>query len=148
MAENNKNANTPSSSKRLASPSPKGGSAKPPTKKQNLQGIMAIPPYRGGGSAAASGHSAAATVKEEEEQMGNKTGNLSIEVVQEIASNHQSTTYAGAAAKPVVDMKHLVYIQKGRERREPISKGLFWPLCQNYRPTCGTYQSWNLKKST
>ena len=126
MAENNENANVPSSSKRLASPSPKGGSAKPPTKKQNIQGIMAIPPYRGSGSAATTGHSATATVKEEEEeQMENETGNLSIEVVQEIASNHQSTTYAGAAAKPAVDMKHLVYIQKGRERREPIAKGLF-----------------------
>ena len=85
MAENNENANVPSSSKRLASPSPKGGSAKPMTKKQNLQEIMAI--MRGGGSAAARGHSAAATVKEEEEQMENETGNLSIEMVQEIASN-------------------------------------------------------------
>ena len=73
MAENNENANMPSSSKRLASPSPKGGSAKPPKKKQNLQGIMAI--MQGGSSAAATGHIAAATVKEEEEQMENETRN-------------------------------------------------------------------------
>ena len=67
------------------------------------------------------------------------SGDLSIEEVENVASQHASSSYAGAASKPKVDMKNLVYIQKGRERREPIPKGLFLAFMSRLH-----YNMWNL----
>ena len=52
--------------------------------------------------------------------------NLSEDVVAEIASNHTETgTYAEAASKKKIVYQHLTYLQKGQQRREPITKALF-----------------------
>ena len=52
--------------------------------------------------------------------------NLSEDVVAEIASNHTGTgTYAEAASKKKIVYQHLTYLQKGQQRREPITKALF-----------------------
>ena len=91
MADNSK----PSIFKRLASGSPSGsGASKPPPKKQNVDSSQEN------------------AVKEENEEV--LSGNLSIEVLENVASQHADNTYAGAASKPKVDLKNLVYVQKGR----------------------------------
>lgn len=51
--------------------------------------------------------------------------NLTLEEVAKIAGNQSGSTYAAAANKPAINDKWLVYLQKGRERREPIAKPLF-----------------------
>ena len=117
MAGNSK----PSIFKRLASGSPSGsGASKPPSKKQNID----------------SSQENAVKTEENAEVL---SGNLSIEVVENVASQHANSTYAGAASKPKVDMKNLVYVQKGRERREPIPKGLFLAFMTRLH-----YNMWNL----
>ena len=116
MADNSK----PSIFKRLASGSPSGsGASKPPPKKQNVDSSQEN------------------AVKEENEEV--LSGNLSIEEVENVASQHADNTYAGAASKPKVDLKNLVYVQKGRERREPIPKGLFLAFMTRLH-----YNMWNL----
>ena len=67
------------------------------------------------------------SILEEEETEASQLGNLSKERLAEIASGKTENdgTYASAASKPEVDIKNLVYIQKGHERREPITMPLF-----------------------
>ena len=66
-------------------------------------------------------------ILEEEETEASQLGNLSKERLAEIASGKTENdgTYASAASKLEVDIKNLVYIQKGHERREPITMPLF-----------------------
>ena len=87
---------------------------KPPSKKPNLDGADG-----------AQGNEEATVKTEEDAEV--MSGNLSVEVVEKIASKHVKNTYAGATSKPKVDMKNLVYVQKGRERRAPI-QGTFHGL--------------------
>ena len=51
--------------------------------------------------------------------------NLSKEEVAEIAGNQSGSTYAAAANKPAINDKWLIYLQYGKEKREPIAKPLF-----------------------
>ena len=66
-------------------------------------------------------------VKVEQQEVVNISGeNLSDEVVALIASNHKNgSTYADAVSKKKIVYKYLTYVQKGRERRDPITKALF-----------------------
>ena len=88
MAENSANKPSTSFFKRLAS-SPAGGgdNAKPPTKKPNRDGADG-----------AKGNEEATVKTEEDAEVTN--GNLSVEVVEQIASKHVKNTYAGATSKP------------------------------------------------
>ena len=97
--------------KRATSQSPggPGGSQTNPNKKDRLS---------------AAGDDASSIVEENEDS--SQLGNLSKDQISQIASGHAGNgTYAGAASKPEVDIKHLVYIQKGQEKRETIAKPLF-----------------------
>ena len=66
-------------------------------------------------------------VKVEQQEVVNISGeNLSDEVVALIASNHKNgSTYAEFVSKKKIVYKYLTYVQKGRERRDPITKALF-----------------------
>ena len=66
-------------------------------------------------------------VKVEQQEVVNISGeNLSDEVVALIASSHKNgSTYADAVSKKKIVYKYLTYVQKGRERRDPITKALF-----------------------
>ena len=99
--------------KRGASGSPEGGSKKPPKKPHQDQGSGPGP-----GAASSSVEENAADLNVSGEELPN-------EVVENIANNQNGATYAGAASRPVINYKYLVYIQKGRLRREPITKALF-----------------------
>ena len=80
----------------------------------------------------------------EEELESSQLGNLSKERLATIASEHaeKEGTYAGAASKPEVDIKNLVYIQKGHERRETITKPLFLAFMAKLNETI-----WNLPEN-
>ena len=67
--------------------------------------------------------------------------NLSQEEVAEIAGNHGGSTYAAAAKKPAINYKWLIYLQKGKERREPIAKPLFLTFMSNLQS-----RMWKLPK--
>ena len=126
MAENSANKPSTSFFKRLAgSPAGGGDNAKPPSKKPNLDGADGV-----------QGNEETTVKTEEDAEV--MSGNLSVEVVEKIASKHVKNTYAGATSKPKVDMKNLVYVQKGRERRAPI-KGLFMAFMSRMH-----YNMWNL----
>ena len=122
MAEKDTENNKPSFVKRLLSPSPTAGGSKPPAKKANLE---------------VEGGATALKTEDDDEVL---SGNLSIEVVESVAANHDTNNYAGAADKPKVDMKNLVYVQRGRERRLPIPKGLFMAFMTRLH-----YNMWNLE---
>ena len=67
----------------------------------------------------------------DDEDMNISGENLDPEIVEKIANNQKGTTYAGAAEKKKVDNTFLIYLQKGHERREPITKGLFLTFMSN-----------------
>ena len=48
------------------------------------------------------------------------------------ASNKEQGTYSSAAKKPKVDQDLMLYVQKGTEKREVISKTLFNAFCDNF----------------
>ena len=67
--------------------------------------------------------------------------NLSKEEVAEIAGNQSGSTYAAAANKPAINDKWLIYLQYGKEKREPIAKPLFLTFMSNLQS-----RMWKLPK--
>ena len=107
--------------KRASSSSPggPGGSSANPSKKDKFSGASNID----------------TDITEGMENKPDQLGNLSKEAVAKIASSHDENTYASAASTPEVDMKNLVYIQKGREGRAAISKMLFLAFMEKLQNT-------------
>ena len=67
--------------------------------------------------------------------------NLSKGEVAEIAGNQSGSTYAAAANKPAINDKWLIYLQNGKEKREPIAKPLFLTFMSNLQS-----RMWKLPK--
>ena len=67
--------------------------------------------------------------------------NLTKEEVAKIAGNQSGSTYAAAAKKPAINEKWLLYLQNGKERRDPIAKPLFLTFMSNLQS-----RMWKLPK--